>query len=64
MDIVMVQVPSEGGPFGAKGVGEPPVIPGGAAIADAIADACGVRLDTLPITPQRIIAALPNVPTR
>jgi CO/xanthine dehydrogenase Mo-binding subunit len=64
MDIVMVEVPSEGGPFGAKGVGEPPVIPGGAAIADAIADACGVRLDTLPITPQRIIAALPNTPTR
>jgi CO/xanthine dehydrogenase Mo-binding subunit len=64
MDIVMVQVPSEGGPFGAKGVGEPPVIPGGAAIADAIADACGVRVDTLPITPQRIIAALPNTPTR
>jgi len=64
MDIVMVQVPSEGGPFGAKGVGEPPVIPGGAAIADAIADACGVRLDTLPITPQKILAALPNSPTR
>lgn len=64
MDIVMVQVPSEGGPFGAKGVGEPPVIPGGAAIANAIADACGVRLDTLPITPQKIMAALPNASPR
>ncbi len=64
MDIVMVQVPSDVGPFGAKGVGEPPVIPGGAAIANAIADACGVRLDTLPITPQKILAALPNAPTR
>lgn len=58
MDVVMVQVPSEVGPFGAKGVGEPPVIPGGAAIADAIADACGMRLDVLPITPQMIASAM------
>jgi CO/xanthine dehydrogenase Mo-binding subunit len=60
MEVVMVQVPSDFGPFGAKGVGEPPVIPGGAAIANAIADACGVRLDALPITPQTLVAALRN----
>ncbi len=58
MEIVMVQVPSDTGPFGAKGVGEPPVIPGGAAIANAIADATGVRLTSLPITPQKLLAAL------
>jgi len=55
MDIVMVGVPSDSGPFGAKGVGEPPVIPGAAAIANAIADAVGVRITDLPITPQRIV---------
>ncbi|MDR7587830.1 MAG: xanthine dehydrogenase family protein molybdopterin-binding subunit [Armatimonadota bacterium] len=57
-DVVMVQVPSEAGPFGAKGVGEPPVVPGGAAIANAIADATGVRIYELPITPERLLRAL------
>ncbi|MBI2247793.1 MAG: xanthine dehydrogenase family protein [Armatimonadetes bacterium] len=58
METVMVEVPSELGPFGAKGVGEPSVIPGGAAIANAIADAVGLRFTTLPITPARIAAAM------
>lgn len=63
METVMVQVPSDAGPFGAKGVGEPPVIPGGAAIANAIADAAGVRVHSLPITPQKLLAALREPPT-
>lgn len=58
MDLVMVQVPSEFGPYGAKGVGEPPVIPGGAALAAAVADATGIRLTALPITPQRLLEAM------
>lgn len=58
METVMVKVPSEFGPYGAKGVGEPPVIPGGAALANAVADATGVRITTLPITPARLAAAL------
>jgi CO/xanthine dehydrogenase Mo-binding subunit len=58
MEMVMVQVPSDFGPFGAKGVGEPPVIPGGAALANAVADAVGVRLTELPITPARLLAAM------
>jgi CO/xanthine dehydrogenase Mo-binding subunit len=56
METVMVEVASEFGPYGAKGVGEPPVIPGGAAIANGIADATGLRITTLPITPARIVA--------
>jgi CO/xanthine dehydrogenase Mo-binding subunit len=56
-EVVMVQVPAESGPFGAKGVGEPPVVPGGAAIANAVADAAGVRVYELPITPQRLLRA-------
>lgn len=58
MEMVMVQVPSDFGPFGAKGVGEPPVIPGGAALANAVADASGVRLTELPITPGKLLTAI------
>ena len=58
METIMVEVPSESGPFGAKGVGEPPVIPGGAAIANAIADATGTRITSLPITPTKLRSAL------
>jgi CO/xanthine dehydrogenase Mo-binding subunit len=58
VDVHLVEVPSPRGPFGAKGVGEPPVVPVSAAIASAIADASGARVDTLPITPQRVIGAL------
>ncbi|HEY6102645.1 MAG TPA: xanthine dehydrogenase family protein molybdopterin-binding subunit [bacterium] len=58
MEVVMVQVASDFGPFGAKGVGEPPVIPGGAALANAIAAATGVRLTELPITPAKLLEAM------
>ena len=39
-------------------LGEPPVISPGAAIANAVANACGVRVPNLPLTPDRVIAAL------
>ncbi len=55
---LLVEVPSELGPFGAKGVGEPPVVPVAAAIANAIKDAVGVRMTQLPMTPERVYAAL------
>ncbi len=56
--VELVEIPSPIGPFGAKGVGEPPVVPTAAAIANAIADAIGVHLSELPITPERVLAAL------
>jgi xanthine dehydrogenase YagR molybdenum-binding subunit len=43
---------------GAKGLGEPPIIPAPAAIANAVADAIGVRILDLPITPDRVLNAL------
>jgi xanthine dehydrogenase YagR molybdenum-binding subunit len=43
---------------GVIGLGEPPVISPGAAIANAVANACGVRVPQLPLTPDRVIAAL------
>jgi CO/xanthine dehydrogenase Mo-binding subunit len=54
LETVMVEVPSERGPFGARGVGEPPVIATAAAIANAITDATGVRPLALPITGERL----------
>ena len=55
---ILVEVPSDLGPFGAKGVGEPPVVPVGAVIANAIFDAVGVRVTQLPITPERLFMAM------
>jgi CO/xanthine dehydrogenase Mo-binding subunit len=58
IEMVLVEIPSELGPFGAKGVGEPPVVPVGAAIANAVHDAVGARVTQLPITPERLFQAL------
>jgi CO/xanthine dehydrogenase Mo-binding subunit len=55
---VLVEVPSALGPFGAKGVGEPPVVPVGAAIANAVYNAVGVRVTQLPITSERLYEAM------
>ncbi len=54
----LVEVPSEHGPFGAKGVGEPPVVPVAAAIGNAIASATGARVEQLPMTAEVVSAAL------
>jgi CO/xanthine dehydrogenase Mo-binding subunit len=48
----------EPGPFGAKAIGEPASVPTAPAIANAIANAIGVRIMDLPITPDKILAAL------
>jgi CO/xanthine dehydrogenase Mo-binding subunit len=53
-----VQVPHNDGPFGAKGVGETGALTVAPAIANAIADAVGVRIYDLPITPERVLRAL------
>jgi xanthine dehydrogenase YagR molybdenum-binding subunit len=47
--------------LGAKGVGEPPIIPTAAAIANAVANALGVRIYELPITRERVLKALGKV---
>jgi CO/xanthine dehydrogenase Mo-binding subunit len=56
IDVELVEVPSELGPFGARGVGEPPAIPGAAAVANAVEDAIGLRVTTAPIRPEHIVA--------
>ena len=58
VDIDLHEYPSTHGPFGAKGIAEPPIIPGAAAIANAIHDATGARMTQLPMTAERIWRAL------
>ena len=58
IETVMVEVPAPDGPFGAKGIGEAPVVPGPAAIANAVRAATGVRMRRLPMTPPRVWAAI------
>jgi len=55
---IIVEVPHEDGPFGAKGVGETGALTVAPAIANAIADAVGVRIRDLPITPEKVLRAL------
>ena len=57
IDTRIIEVPAPEGPFGARGIGEAPILPGPAAIANAIAAATGLRLRDLPMTPQRVWAA-------
>ncbi|MFQ5859530.1 MAG: xanthine dehydrogenase family protein molybdopterin-binding subunit, partial [Anaerolineae bacterium] len=55
---IVVEVPHESGPFGAKGVGETGALTVSAAIANAIEDATGIRVHDLPITPEKILRRL------
>jgi CO/xanthine dehydrogenase Mo-binding subunit len=58
IETLIVEVPAPDGPFGAKGIGEPPVcgVPG--AVANAIAAACGARMTELPMSPLRVWRSL------
>ena len=60
LDVVIIEVPSDHGVLGIRGVGEAPVVPTPAAIANAIADASGARMTQLPITAPSLRAALHN----
>lgn len=55
---IIVEHPYAAGPFGAKGLGEPPLIGAAPAIANAIRDAVGVRLREIPMTPERVLRAI------
>ncbi|MBI4577976.1 MAG: xanthine dehydrogenase family protein molybdopterin-binding subunit, partial [Planctomycetes bacterium] len=58
VELHLVETLDPTGPFGAKGVGEPGLVPTAPAIANAIYDAVGVRVRELPITPERLLAAI------
>ena len=58
IDTVIVEVPNPGHPYGVRGVGEVPIVPPPAAMANAIYRAAGVRMNVLPMSPGSILNAL------
>ena len=58
IDAVLVEVPNSGHPFGVRGVGEAPILPPPAAIANAIYRATGARMRVLPMSPTRVMEAM------
>lgn len=62
-DAIAIEAPvletaDKDGPYGAKGIGEPGCVPTAPAIANAVYDAIGVRIKDLPITPEKVLAAI------
>jgi len=58
IELEFIETNDPEGPFGAKGVGEPALVPTAPAIANAIYDAIGLRTHDLPMTPERLLAAI------
>jgi len=58
IDTVLIEVPNPQHPYGVKGVGEVPIVPPLAAVANAMRDATGIRFTTLPLSPPRVLEAL------
>ena len=58
METHYVETAQKDGPMGARGIGEHTMIPTPAAVANALYDACGIRIDSMPITAEKVLAAL------
>jgi CO/xanthine dehydrogenase Mo-binding subunit len=58
IECVIVETPVPNVAYGVRGVGEVPIVPPAAAVANAIARATGVRMTRMPMTPERVLAAL------
>ena len=58
IDTVIVEVPNPKHPYGVRGVGETPIVPGLAAIANAVAGATGVRYAELPMSPPKVLKGI------
>ena len=58
IECVLIETPVPGVPYGLRGVGEIPIVPPAAAVANALADAIGVRVRHMPMTPERVLTAL------
>jgi CO/xanthine dehydrogenase Mo-binding subunit len=64
IETVIVEVPNPGHPYGVRGVGEVPIVPPPAAIANAIYRAVGVRMKQLPMSPGRVLKEMLNTKKR
>jgi len=58
LTVKIMEIPEPYAPFGAKGLGEPPLTPTAPAILNAVVDAIGIPLYRIPLTPERILAAI------
>jgi carbon-monoxide dehydrogenase large subunit len=58
IEAIIVEVPQDDGPFGARGVGEHPMVPTIPAIANAIYDAIGIRMEAPPYTAEKVYLAM------
>ena len=58
IDAVLVEVPNPNHPYGVRGVGEPPIVPAPAAVANAVENAIGKKLSSLPLSPPKVLKAM------
>lgn len=58
VETIIIEAPEPVGPWGAKGIGEPAIIPTAAAIANAVSRAVGVQLNEIPLTPEKVLNAI------
>lgn len=63
-EVIILESGTGVGPFGAKGIGEPALTPAAPAVANAVADALGIRIHELPLTPKRILEAIEAIEER
>ncbi|HSB19379.1 MAG TPA: molybdopterin cofactor-binding domain-containing protein [Anaeromyxobacteraceae bacterium] len=64
VETILVEEPEPNGPFGAKEVGQGPLLPIPPAVANAVYDAVRVRVDEVPVTPEKVLAALKSAGRR
>ncbi|MCL5735091.1 MAG: molybdopterin-dependent oxidoreductase [Actinobacteria bacterium] len=62
VEVILVEEPDPSGPYGAKGVGETGITNVAPSIANALYDACRIRIHSLPMTPEKVLAALAAAP--
>lgn len=58
IDTVMIEVPNPNHPYGVRGVGEPPLVPAPAAVANAVENAIGTTMSSLPLSPPKVLKAI------
>jgi len=58
VETTIVEKPEPEGPWGAKGIGEPSIIPTAGAVANAVSNAIGIQMNEIPLTPERVLNAL------
>ena len=58
LESIIVEHPNELGPFGAKGIGEPPIVAAAPAIRNAVYDALGIKINTIPLTARQVLMAI------